>query len=188
MWSKYDTVAALKVSIMCWGAKCSQDYFYCNDTPCDSLFSLTYNVLMQELTKSPSSWFTQTAKFQQLLVDKLLSLPAIGFALLCHLVPFAILSCDPTRCILRIPCDQVVLYSCSRISSCFLLLCLLLHSYLAPQLPQSPLRRMLSTFQDPLLFIPLLHIPYAHTSRFLWKSCTLSVPSLLKGCILCVPT
>ena len=94
------------------------------------------------------------------MVDKLLGLPAIGFALPCHLAPFAILSCDPTRCILRIPCDQVVLYSCSRISSCFLLLRLLLHSYLVPQLPQSPLRRMLSTFQDPLLFIPLLHIPY----------------------------
>ena len=30
------------------------------------------------------------------MVDKLLSLPAIGFALPCHLVPFAILSCDPT--------------------------------------------------------------------------------------------
>ena len=28
------------------------------------------------------------------MVDKLLGLPAIGFALPCHLVPFAIMSCD----------------------------------------------------------------------------------------------
>ena len=51
----YDAVAALIVSIRCEMTKCSHDYFDCIETPCDPLFAYTYSVLVQEVTKSPSS-------------------------------------------------------------------------------------------------------------------------------------
>ena len=129
--------------------------------------------------------------------DKLIILPTIGFALPCHLVPFAILSCDPTMyieitlwsgCALQLQPNILVFPSLAPIAA-------FLPSSSATAVAFAPETHTLYISRPAPFYSCVAYSVCPHIKilmKELHTQCAYSKVAysvcLLKGCILCVPT